>query len=329
MPLIFGTRSTNPYRGLAVSWNRITSRSIVNDVLVGYNDNAFGSAPTDLRGLGALNVRFGIAGTQPVPGLSEVRPGNGVATIGTRALISNTHNRLLQINERLTWLSGGHTLKFGAGWEYYRMRRYFSGNNGVLGQFGYDGSFTGAPFGDFLLDLVSSKGRGSLADPWTHLQHRVTFYAADDFKIANGLTLNLGVRWAYSSPLVEKDDRQANFDLTNAQQLFPGRDGKSRALYHAYYHGWEPRLGLAYRPAERWVLRGGYGMSQSMEGTGANLRLTLNPPFFFESQARYDRTSGPGTVTTGFDGLQALDRASGQVRAWGYGHSSRNSGTCS
>jgi hypothetical protein len=30
------------------------------------------------------------------------------------------------------------------------------------------------------------------------------------------LTLNLGLRWGYTSPLVETDDRQANFDLSNA-----------------------------------------------------------------------------------------------------------------
>jgi hypothetical protein len=53
-----------------------------------------------------------------------------------------------------------------------------------------------------------------------------------------------------------------------------------------------------------------------MEGTGANLRLTMNPPFFFESEVRYDETTGPGTVRTGFEGLQALDKPSGQVRAW-------------
>ena len=31
-----------------------------------------------------------------------------------------------------------------------------------------------------------------------------------------------------------------------------------------------------------------------MEGTGANLRLPLNPPFFFESAVTYDRTTGAG-----------------------------------
>ncbi len=63
-------------------------------------------------------------------------------------------------------------------------------------------------------------------------------------------------------------------------------------------------------------MRGGYGISQYMEGTGANLRLPLNPPFFFESAVSYDATTGPGTLATGFAELKPLDQPSGQVRAW-------------
>ena len=100
------------------------------------------------------------------------------------------------------------------------------------------------------------------------------------------------------------------------EQLLAGQDGNSRALYEPYYKGWEPRIGFAYRQGDRWVFRGGYGITQYMEGTGANLRLPLNPPFFFESQIAYDPTSGAGTIATGFEGLQALDRPSGQLRAW-------------
>jgi hypothetical protein len=64
------------------------------------------------------------------------------------------------------------------------------------------------------------------------------------------------------------------------------------------------------------VVRGGYGISQYMEGTGANLRLPLNPPFFFESAVPYDITTGAGTLTTGFAELKPQDQPSGQVRAW-------------
>ena len=208
-------------------------------------------------------------------------------------------------------------MKFGGSWNYSQSKSHYPGNNGRNGFIAFDVfNFTGAPFADFLLDQVSQKGRGSATDAWTQLQHRVGLFAADDFKVTGNLTLNLGLRWAYTSPFVEKDDRQANFDLTNAAQLLAGQNGNSRALYDAYYNGWEPRLGFAYRAGERWVFRGGYGISQYMEGTGANLRLPLNPPFFFETDVRYDATSGAGNIATGFEGLQALDRPSGQVRAW-------------
>jgi hypothetical protein len=242
--------------------------------------------------------------------------GNNLSNIGTTAIGSNTNNGVFQINERLTWLTGRHTMKFGGSWNRYVMNRYYSGNNGQLGSIGYSGQFTGVAFADFLLDQVSSKGRGSLTDPWTHLQSRTAAYVADDFKATDNLTINLGLRWGFTSPLVEENDRQANFSLVNLEQQLAGQNGNSRALYEPYYNGWEPRLGFAYRKGERWVFRGGYGITQYMEGTGANLRLPLNPPFFFESQIAYDSTSGAGTATTGFEGLVALDEISGQLRAW-------------
>ena len=317
MPLVFGGASDNPFWSVGVNWNRIMGTSLVNDLLIGFNDNSFNSQPLDIRGLGSLNNQLGIAGSQAIPGLTEVRLGNNIANVGTVAVTSNTANQVFQINERLTWVRGRHLLKFGGSWNHYTMERYYSANNGVLGFISYTNfNFTGSNFSDFLLDQVSQKGRGSLTEPWTQLQHRVGFYVADDFKATDDLTLNLGLRWGYTSPLVEKDDRQANIDLSNAQLRLAGKDGNSRALYEPYYGGWEPRLGFAYRQGERWVFRGAYGITQYMEGTGANLRLPLNPPFFFESQTAYDRTSGASTIATGFEGLIALSGLSGQPRAW-------------
>jgi Carboxypeptidase regulatory-like domain len=317
MPLSFTSASDNPFWGLAVNWNRIIGAAVVNDLLIGFNDSSNLADPLDLLGLGKLNNQLGIPGEQPIRGLSAIRWGNDLTEIGSAETGTNNTNKVYQINERLTWLRGRHTLKFGGSWNYYQSLSEYPGNNGRNGFFAYNVfNFTGAPFADFLLDQVSQKGRGSTAEAWTHLQHRVGVFAADDFKVTSTLTLNLGLRWAYTSPFVEKDDRQANFDLSNAQILLAGQDGNSRALYEPFYNGWEPRLGFAYRQGERWVFRGGYGITQYMEGTGANLRLPLNPPFFFESDVRYDATSGAGTIATGFQGLQALDRPSGQVRAW-------------
>ena len=317
MPLSFTSAANNPFWGMSANWNRIFGIGMVNDLLVGFNDSSSISDPIDLLGLGKLNNQLGIAGDQAVRGLTNIRWGNDLTEIGSAETGTNNANTVYQINERLTWLLGRHTLKFGGSWNYYQSDSDYPGNNGRNGFIAYNKfNFTGAPFADFLLDQVSHKGRGSATDAWTHLQHRTSLYAADDFKITDTLTLNLGLRWAYTSPFVEKDDRQANFDLTNGQIQLAGQNGNSRALYEPFYNGWEPRLGLAYRMGERWVFRGGYGIAQYMEGTGANQRLPLNPPFFFESEVRYDSTSGPGTIATGFVGLQALDAISGQLRAW-------------
>ncbi|HTV03201.1 MAG TPA: carboxypeptidase regulatory-like domain-containing protein [Luteitalea sp.] len=320
MPLIFGSLGDNPFWSVGANWNRIISKNIVNDVIVGYNANQFNSVPLDLRGLGNLNNQLGIGGAQPIAGLTEVRMGNNVGNIGTIGGASEMNNGIFQLNERLTWLKGRHTLKFGASWNHYIAERYYAGNNGVLGYIAYGGTYTGAAFGDFLLDKVSSKGRGSLGDPWTHYQDRFAFYAGDDLKLTDNLTLNLALRWGNTTPFVEKDDRQSNFDLSNLNQRFAGQNGNSRALYEPYYNGWEPRLGFAYRKGEKWVFRGGYGITQYQEGTGANLRLPLNPPFFFESQRDWQYSAAnpgdAGTIATGFDGLQSLTGISGQLRAW-------------
>lgn len=316
-PLLLGSGTDAPFRNLAVNWNRVINSSLINEVLVGYNQITIVTQALDWAGIGNANATFGIAGGQPIAGLSAIQWGSSLTSVGAGASNTDTLDKTYQINEKLTWLKGRHSLKSGGQLLHYVQQRYYAGNNGALGLFGYGGTFTGFAFSDFLLDQVTNKGRGSVSAPWTHLHNRIALYVQDDFKVVPALTLNLGMRWAYTQPVVEKDNRQSNFSLSNGQQI-SAQDGdrESRALYTAYKKGFEPRLGAAWRPSDRWVLRGGYGISQYMEGTGANLRLPLNPPFFFESDVRYDATTGGGRLGTGFADVRPLDQPSGQVRAW-------------
>jgi hypothetical protein len=316
-PLLLGNVQDAPFRNLAFNWNRIFSSALVNEVLVGYNRITIVSDTLDWAGIGNANAAFGIAGGQPIAGLSSIGWGGGLTSVGAGASDTDTLDQTWQINDKLTWLKGKHTMKFGGQLLHYTQRRFYAGNNGLLGLFTYGGAFSGFPFADFLLDQVATKGRGSAAPPWTHLHNRMAFYYQDDFKATPELTLNLGLRWAYTQPVVEKDNRQGNFDLTTGQEILAANgDREARALYRSYTKGFEPRLGFAWRPDERWVVRGGYGISQYMEGTGANLRLPLNPPFFFESFVQYDSTTGAGNLATGFADVRPLDQPSGQVRAW-------------
>ena len=140
---------------------------------------------------------------------------------------------------------------------HYAQQRFYAGNNGLLGIFGYSSAFYGVLVLRFLFDQVASKGRGSQSEAWTHLHNRVALFAQDDFKLTPDLTLNLGLRWAYTQPVVEKDNRQSNFDLRTGAQILPGRQQPRgpRAL-PVLQEGIraEPRVCVA--AGDQWVVRG-------------------------------------------------------------------------
>jgi hypothetical protein len=324
-PLIFATRNDQPFWNVGFNWNRVFSPTLINELLLGFSNTSVVSETYDWGGVGAGNAKYGIAGGQPIDGMSQIGWGSGLTLPGAIATDSDTLAKTYQINEKLTWLKGRHAFKFGGQFLRYDQRRFYAGNNGLLGFVGFGATFTGYAFSDFLLDDVSSKGRGGgdPNDPWTHLQNRIGLFVQDDFKLTPDLTINLGLRWAYTSPLVEKDNRQSNFDVappygngTGVQTFAADGSIEDRALYKPYYKGWEPRVGVAWSATDRLVFRGGYGISQFMEGTGANLRLPMNPPDFFESSVAYDRTTGAGTMTTGFAELVPGTTPTGNVRAY-------------
>jgi hypothetical protein len=296
---LLGTNDS-PYLGLAFNWTRTLTQSTVNELLVGYSHVKFQTVLLDWAGIGDANATVGIPGGQAIPGLSSFSI-SGNLGFGDAGISEFNDIKTYQLTEKFSWFKGRHSMKFGGRWLYQDQGFAYSGNEGILGHFDYSGTFTGFAFADFLLDDVSVKGRGGLVSPFTQVGSRVGIYAQDDFRVRDNLTLNLGLTWEYMSPWVEKDDRQSNIDLTTGQLLLAGQNGNSRALYDAYYGGWEPRVGFAWTPTPDWVVRGAFGIVQYMEGTGKNLRLPRNPPFMIEGQRTYDLTTGSGTAAIGFD----------------------------
>src|SRR5207237_6246784 len=144
-----------------------------NEVLDGYNHVTLGLNYDDISALGNANARFGIPGGQSISGLTSISVGSGLSDLGTLALILQTLDNTYQVDEKLTWSLGRHTLKFGGQLLRLSQQRYYSGNNGALGFVSYTGRFTNFGFADFLLDQVSEKGRGSVTPPWTQLQNRI------------------------------------------------------------------------------------------------------------------------------------------------------------
>ena len=124
----------------------------------------------------------------------------------------------------------------------------------------------------------------------------------DDYKWTSTFTFNIGLRWEYTQPIYEVADRQVNINTYTGQLMYAGQNGNSRALYNSYWNQWQPHLGIAWTPNAlrgKMVMRAGCAFTSFLEGTGANLRLPLNPPFFLESNVNFDSRT-PGDITVGF-----------------------------
>lgn len=311
-----------PSIGAVAAWTRTVTPSIINDFRFGFTRTDIVDTFSDPFGTQTGgNAKLGIPGGQLSPGFSSLAPGEGLSNIGTNGILSDGKDNKFHLSETLTWSRGRHFLKFGANGVRYQQNRFYSGNNGALGTFGYDAQFSGSQFADFALDQVASKGRGQGdGRRWGQRHWRFGTFFQDDWRVNNDLTLNLGVRWEYTQPLTEVNDLQANIDANTGQILLAGKNGNSRALYDSYYKQFMPRVGLAWTPGmfnRRLVVRGAYGITSFLEGTGVNLRLPLNPPNFFESNQNFDLTTGASSARAGFADLPSFTGVlSGNIRTW-------------
>jgi Carboxypeptidase regulatory-like domain/TonB dependent receptor len=323
IPLNPTTKSFARPQSISLNWTHTFSPRIINEARVGFSRAVFINEAYDWAGIGDANATLSIPGGQVRSGLSSITLGNGLTTIGSATTDSNNATNTFHYGDNLTIQRDRHTFKMGGQWLRYQQNRFYAGNNGLLGYFTYSATFTNQAFASFLLDQLSGKGiagglSGTNKGTWGHRQNRIGLFFQDDYKVRNNLTLNLGVRWEYTSPVVEVNDRQANFDMVTGRQFLAGVDGNSRALYEPFYKGFEPRIGFAWTPGgyDKLVVRAAYGITQYMEGTGSNLRLPLNPPFFSEVDRPFDASSGPGTITTGFTDLIVSNTIAGQLRIW-------------
>src|SRR5262249_57824483 len=96
----------SPFRNVAFNWSRIFNSSLVNEVLVGFNQITIVSSTLDWSGIGNANATFGIAGGQPIAGISSIGWGGGLTTIGSGASDSNTLDRTHQFQAKGTGREG-------------------------------------------------------------------------------------------------------------------------------------------------------------------------------------------------------------------------------
>jgi hypothetical protein len=309
-PLQYNTAQNYPVHNGALDWTHSFGSSFVNDARVGVNYilETNGAAS---NGLPDLNKTFGIAGV-PIDILAaQAFSTTSANTIGTNTIGTADNYELfgdttIQYEDTMIWTKGAHSMHFGfQGWRQ-RIDTFYAGNNGLAGTFTYTGRYTalngvspGAAEADFILGLPSTIGTGTSGGTWGQRANILAGFFQDDWRVSKELTLNLGLRYEIHTPWTEVDNRQTNFGLFSGAVEIPGQNGNNSALYNTYngIGNWQPRIGLAYAPGNgKTVFRAAGSASSYLEGTGTNLRLTINPPYSSEHNADYTALSYPTTT---------------------------------
>lgn len=205
----------------------------------------------------------------PNPTLSGGYPRLGSGNVGTEA------NRSFIFTDDLSLIRGNHNLKFG-----FEVRRYHQNSQSVMnaGSWAFNSwgtslpganTSTGFAYASFLLGEVHTAGLGiPLVSPGARVWYQA-YYFQDDWKLRPNLTVNLGFRWDIPGPFKEVNGKLSGMD-PNAPN--PGAGGipgayvflgKGQSFQDAYYGCLAPRIGFAWNPTEKMVVRGGYGLSYS------------------------------------------------------------------
>jgi hypothetical protein len=304
--------STTPIYNTVGDWTRTISNNLVNDARFGWSHITLNSGNSWASGVGDFGNTLGIGNGNPanVNGLLALNFSNSVLTnLGSAEQTQSFDDHVWQAEDALSWSRGRHNFKFGGQWWRTIIKTFYAGNNGQLGLMSFDGRFTasdptqggttGDGGADFILGLNNQYGRGvSTGKTWQQSSDIIGIYAQDTWRVTDRLTLNLGLRYDAHTPWVEKNNQQANYNIATGNIDLAGQNGASRGLYNGFYGGrdFQPRIGFAWTPAalgDKTVIRGAFTISSYLEGTGTNLRLTLNPPF---TPAEINATTASGAL---------------------------------
>ena len=218
--------------------------------------------------------------------------------------------------------TGRHSLKMG--YEFTAIRTEVLDVNPLYGQDSYSGQFskptctelgeasgctitassTAYNLADFIFGLPSSI---NLGNPYTSnlRQHVHGVYLQDDWRVTPKLTLNIGLRWEFATPLWDRDNGWSNFDPATATMIRATSGSLyDRALVNPDYSDWGPRIGFAYNPTTNWVVRGGYGISYDFFNRPGSAMEGINAPNALFGVLTQSIPAG-GAVPAGF--LTTLD----------------------
>jgi hypothetical protein len=215
---------------------------------------------------------------------------------------TNFAHTLYTYSSALSWVKGSHSLKFGfeqrlfynTFWQPDNPTGIFSFGPDANNMQAGDGVVTeGDSFASLLLGWGTS-GQLRIKPPVADKSKETAFYIQDDWKVTPKLTLNIGLRYEWSTPYTERFNRStfADFYDTSGKSvpglgpitgvtIFPQDPYRTLPIDR---NNFAPRLGLAYSWDSKTVIRAGAGVYY-----GANMQTNFQytGPAYFKNAVSY------------------------------------------
>ena len=302
LPVFVDSKVTN----VASQWVHLFSQNMINEFRFGFNisDDLTSNPRTDdtsfdMDALGVCEFRIPTDNNRKLTPrehgipvftglgftLQERTNGNGYDNMDT-----------IQFGDHLSWIKGRHNLKFGA--EVYRVSMERGAANLEEGALDFGANESGLGFASFLLGYPSGT-RTPEGLPLTFPRDtRFGAYVHDDWKATQKMTINVGLRFDYHGVPTDADGRWRTLDFpgdgtdigrgkgytTPSSAVIPAMspefvDSRGQVkLWRQEVKFFMPRVGITYRPTEKWVIRTGAGWFDNLNHTNTFTIFNLNPP---------------------------------------------------
>jgi hypothetical protein len=274
-----GTGYQNTY-STALTWTHVLNQSLIMEWRAGfmkYHNEALSTG----QGLES-STEVGIPGANYddfSSGISRIEIQNGFTTplVGFSASLPwDRGETTASVVGMITKLTGNHTIKVGTEVRHNEdFLLQIQDAGGVRGQFQFNGARTSIPtdtaatagianaLAAFLLDAPSAINRDIKVIDRPGTKHWAVFaFVHDKWQATPKLTLDLGLRWEYYTPLVGIEDQGglSNYDPSNNTVRIAGYGSIPQNIgVESTWTNFAPRLGASYRFDEKTVLRAGFG----------------------------------------------------------------------